>query len=97
LIRITYKDKLKWNLGTDQAFQDLKTAFITAPILIHSDFSRPFFLEIDASNCALVGVLSQKGDDEPLHLVAFNSQKFTATEINYEIHDKEFLAIVNSF
>jgi hypothetical protein len=29
--------------------------------------------------------------------VAFYSRKFTATKINYEIHDKELLAIVNSF
>jgi hypothetical protein len=68
-----------------------------APILIHLDFSKPFFFERDASDYALGAVLSQNRKDKQLHPIAFHSQKFTTTEINYEIHDKEFLAIVDSF
>jgi hypothetical protein len=68
-----------------------------APILIHPDFSKPFFLESDASNYAHGSVLSQNREDGRLHYVAFHSRKFTTTEINYEIHDKELLAIVDSF
>jgi hypothetical protein len=97
LTRLTCKDKLEWSSGADQAFQDLKTTVTTAPILIHPDYSRPLFLESDASNYALGTVLSQKGDEKELHPVAFHSRKFTAVEINYEIHDKELLAIVDSF
>ena len=37
------------------------------------------------------------GDDGQLHPVAFHSRKFEVAEINYEIHDKELLAIVDSF
>ena len=37
------------------------------------------------------------GVDGKLHPVAFYSRKFSAAEINYEIHDKELLAIVDSF
>jgi hypothetical protein len=81
----------------DQAFQNLKSAFTTTPILIYSDFSKPFFLESDASDYALEAVLSQNEEDGRLHSVAFHSRKFTTAEINYEIHDKEFLAIVDSF
>jgi hypothetical protein len=84
-------------LGVDQAFQDLKIAFTTAPILIHPDFSKPFFLESDACNYALKAILSQNGDDEHIHPVVFHSRKFIITKINYEIHDKEPLAIVDSF
>jgi hypothetical protein len=97
LIRLTYKDKPEWSAEADQAFQDLKTAFTMAPIFIHPYFSKTFFLESDASDYALEAVLSQKGEDERLHPVAFHSQKFTAIEINYEIHDKELLAIVDYF
>ena len=75
----------------------MKAAFTTAPILIHPDFSSPFFLETDASDFALGAILSQTGEDERLHPVAFHSRKFSAAEINYEIHDKELLAIVDSF
>jgi hypothetical protein len=42
-------------------------------------------------------VLSQPDKDRRLHPVAFHSRKFTFAEINYEIHDKELLAIVDSF
>ena len=54
-------------------------------------------MEIDASDFALGAVLSQLGDGKKLHPVAFHYRKFSAVEINYEIHDKELLAIVDSF
>ena len=54
-------------------------------------------METDASDFALGVVLSQLGDGEKLHPVAFDSRKFSVAEINYEIHNKELLAIVDSF
>ena len=71
--------------------------FTTAPILVHPDFQKAFFLKSDASNFDLEAVFSQTSEDGWLHLVAFYSQKFTTIEINYEIYDKVLLAIVNSF
>jgi len=97
LTRLTRKDKLEWNAEADQAFETLKKAFTTAPILMHPNFQKPFFLETDASNFALGAILSQPDKDGPLHPIAFHSRKFTAAEINYEIHNKELLAIVNLF
>jgi hypothetical protein len=97
LTRLTCKDKLEWSARADQAFQDLKIDFTTAPILVHSDFSKPFFLESDAFDYALRAVLFQKKEDKRLHPVAFHSRKFTVVEINYEIHNKELLVIVDSF
>jgi hypothetical protein len=88
LTRLTCKDKLEWSSGADQTFQDLKTTFTMASILIHPDFSRPFFLKSDASDYALGAVLSQKGNDEQFHLVAFHSWKLRAVDFNYKIHDK---------
>jgi hypothetical protein len=62
------------------------------------DFSKPFYIETNASNFALGAMLSQEGEGRKLHPVAFCSRKFSAIEINYEIHDKELLAnIVDSF
>jgi hypothetical protein len=54
-------------------------------------------METDASDFAMGAVLSQEGNGRRLHPVAFYSRKFSAAEINYEIHDKELLAIVDSF
>jgi hypothetical protein len=97
LTRLTCKDKLEWGPQAGKAFQDLKTAFTTAPILVHPDFAKAFYLETDASDFALGAVLSQMDIDGKLHPVAFYSRKFSAAEINYKIHDKELLAIVDSF
>ena len=57
---------------------------------------KPFILEADASDFALGSVLSQPNENGLLHLVAIQSRKFEAAEINYEIHDKELLAIVST-
>ena len=94
---MTYKDKLEWGPLADKAFQDLKTTFTTAPILIHLDFVKAFYLETDASHFALRAILLQMDVDKKLHPVAFYLRKLFAVEINYEIYDKELLAIVDSF
>ena len=54
-------------------------------------------MKTDAFDFALGVVLSQLGDGEKIHPIAFHSRKFSTTKINYEIHDKEILAIVDSF
>ena len=86
-----------WSKEADMAFEGLKKAFTSAPVLAHVDPQKPFIIEADTSDFALGSILSQQGDDEKLHPVAFYSCKFDVAEINYEIHDKELLAIVESF
>ena len=54
-------------------------------------------MKADAFNQVLDSVLSQKNKSENLHPVAFYSRKFTDSELNYEIHNKELLAIVEAF
>ena len=51
-------------------------------------------LETDALDHAMGGAISQRGPDGLLHPVAFFSRKFNGAELNYEIYDKEMLAIV---
>lgn len=98
LTKLTHKDKpFAWTPEADKAFNLLRQAFTSAPILIHADPLKPYIMEADASDFALGAVLSQVADDERLHPIAFHSRKFTAPEINYEVHDKELLAIEDSF
>ena len=78
------------------AFEKLINRFTTAPILRHYDPSLPCRLEADASRAALAGVLSQRHEDG-WHPIAFFSRKFSNSEWNYPIYDKEMLAIVKSF
>ena len=74
----------------------LKKRFTTAPILVHFDFEKECILETDSSDNVSIRILSQYGDDGLLHSVAFFSQKHSPQEINYEIYDKELLAIIKS-
>ena len=60
------------------------------------DPARPTEIEVDASNFATGGVLSQKCEDGLWHPVAFRSETMTAAERNYKIYDKEFLAIIRA-
>ena len=61
------------------------------------DSRRLTVMEADASDQVLSSVLSQKNESENLHSVVFHSRKFTDSELNYEIHDKKLLAIVEAF
>ncbi len=79
-----------------EAFEFLKTSFTTAPILAMFDPTRQCIMECDASDFAIAGVLSQKDENDVLHPIAFYSRKLNPAELNYEIHDKELLAIVQS-
>jgi hypothetical protein len=99
LTTLTCKDKpFSWNPTAWAAFDTLKVAFTFAPcILIHPDPAKPFIVEIDAINFTLGAILSQFGIDGLLHPVAFYSRKLTSAEINYQVYDKELLAIITAF
>lgn len=60
------------------------------------DPSRPIEVEVDASNFATGGVLSQKGDNGLWHPIAYRSETMNAPERNYEIYGKEFIAIIRA-
>ena len=50
----------------------------------------------DFSNLALAGVL-QQDEDSKLYPAACYSPKLSPAEINYDVHDKEFLAVAETF
>ncbi|KAJ1584739.1 hypothetical protein NDA11_006031 [Ustilago hordei] len=76
-----------------QAFHKLIQAFTSAGVLQHFDYHLPTRLETDASDFAIAGVLKQEHEGQ-WHPVAFYSRKMSSAEKNYEIHDKELLAVV---
>ncbi len=71
--------------------------FLTSPFFIHVDPSKPFVLETNAFDFAVGVVLSQLGKNNLLRLVKLCFYKFSFTKINYKIHDKELLTIVDVF
>jgi len=97
LTRLMRKDAVfKWDDDCQQAFSELKDLFINAPILAHFEEDRKTVVEADASGWATGAVLSQYGPDGQLRPCAYLSQKLSPAESNYEIHDKELLAIVRA-
>ena len=89
--------KFEWNSDADKAFCYLKKTFSSASILIHPNAYNPFILETDASDWALGGILSQYDEHKILKPVAFHSRQFTQAERNYDVYDKELLAIIDCF
>lgn len=98
LVALTRKlAKWNWTESCQKAFDTLKNSFISAPILKHFDPTKEVFVECDASDFVSSGILSQEDDQGVLHPVAFMSKKYDPAECNYEIYDKELLAIVRCF
>ena len=97
LTRLTCKDA-PWEWGNDQqaAFDLLKTSFTTAPVLQIPNDTAPYRLETDSSDFAMGAVLEQLGEDKKWHPVAFYSKSLNEHERNYEIYDKEMLAIIRA-
>ena len=54
-------------------------------------------VETDASDYALAAIFSLQESNGELHPVTFLSQTFTSAELNYDVHDKELLAIYEAF
>jgi len=93
---LTKKDSI-WTWGKEQqnAFEVLKKAFTTAPVLRIPNDENHFKLSTDASNFATGAVLSQKDMQTNLwHPVAFFSKSLDIHKKNYEIYDKELLVVI---
>lgn len=68
-----------------------------APILMHFDPDRAIIIETDASDYVSTGIMSQHDENQVLRPVAYDSKKHSPVECNYEIYDKELLAIIRDF
>jgi hypothetical protein len=85
-----------WTQSQTTSFQTLIQAFVTAPVLALPDHDKPFRLITDASDFATGAILEQPDALNRWHPVAYHSKSLQPAERNYEIHDKELLAIVRA-
>jgi hypothetical protein len=95
-----------WEDRQQQAFDELKTHMCSKPVLKQPDFTRKFYLQVDASAYGVGAVLSQEGENTTtslakhsaptLHPTAYYLATFTPTERNYDIYERELLAIMKS-
>jgi len=98
LTALTRKDQpFNWTQECQFAFDRLKQTFTTAPILMHYNPDLSVTVKIDASDYVVIEVMSQRDDNEQLRPVTYFSSKMLPAECNYEIYDKELLAIIRAF
>jgi hypothetical protein len=91
LFNLTKKDVAwTWTVASAAAFQALKDAVTTEPVLVLPDESQLYRLEVDSSDRATRAVLSQQGMDGKWRPV----ESLNNLQRNYVIHDKEMLAII---
>lgn len=83
-----------WNHEAQSAFDKLKSCLISAPVLSHPDFSRPFFIQCDASKSGVGGVLYQIDENGEEHPIAYMSKKLNAAQRNYCVTELECLAAI---
>jgi transposase InsO family protein len=85
-----------WTEECQQAFEDLKEAAVTAPVLAAWVPGRPTRVEADSSGYVIGAALLQQAEDQAWHPVAYLSKKLTPAESHYPIHDKEMLAVISA-
>jgi len=88
--------KFVWTPKCQSSFDEMKKQFTKEPVLAMPDHSRPFQIEMDASKYATGAVLSQLDSNGDRHPVVFFSKTFSPAEQNYDIHDRELLAIIRA-
>ena len=107
LLDLTKKNIVwKWEERQQRAFEELKQRMCQGPVLQQPDFGKKFYLQADASLYGVGAVLSQEGkhltpslakQQKPiLHPIAYYSATFTQTERNYDIYERELLAVMKA-
>ena len=103
LIELTKKAvPFHWSEAQLKAFETLKSLMCSRPVLKQPDYTRPFFLSTDASAYGVGAVLSQEGETNPRtkkptqQPIAYYSATFTPTERNYDIYERELLAVIKA-
>jgi len=108
LLDLTKKsESWHWDEPQFKAFETLKSWLCAAPVLRQPNFEKKFFLQTDASAYGVGAVLSQEGDipttsdlskrQKPvLHPIAYYSATFIPAERNYDIYERELLAVMKA-
>ena len=90
--------KLNWQKPHQEAFDKLRIALMSKPVLRPPNMSKPFIIMADSSTVAISGILMQKGDSDKStnHVICYASRKLLPRERAYSICELELLAIVFS-
>ena len=87
----------KFDSSCHDAFNSLKKVFTSTPIFTHWILNAQLIMETDALDYTLTAILSIVNEENEVYLVTFHSHTFTIAKLNYNIYDKELLAIFEAF
>ena len=96
LHELTGDKPFKWTEWTQKAFESLKTALVTRPVLSMLKDTGKLKIETDASDVATGAVLSQQQEDLQWKPLSYMSKTLGEAEVNYVTYDKEMLAIMRA-
>jgi hypothetical protein len=102
LLLLTYNTTpWHWNDEQQQAFKKLRDSMCQQPVLKQPNFTKPFAVFTDALAYGVGAILSQEGGPNAQnrtkhHPIAYYSATFTETERNYDVYDRELLAIMKA-
>ncbi|GBG63535.1 hypothetical protein CBR_g38603 [Chara braunii] len=88
------EEQLIWTSECEAAFQALKEALTSAPVLTRPDPTRPFALYTDWQPQAISAMLTQHGKDRRDHVIEYASKTLSQAQVNYEACKGECLAVV---
>ncbi|GBG63465.1 hypothetical protein CBR_g38083 [Chara braunii] len=88
------EEQLIWTLECEAAFQALKEALTSTPVLARPDPTRPFALYTDWQPQAISAVLTQPDKDGRKHVIEYASKTLSQAQANYEACKGECLAVV---
>ena len=94
LLRKNMPNTIVWNEDCENSFCELKKALSKEPVLHLPDYSKTFFVQTDASDKAIAGILSQRTDNGKEYPIAYRSRKLSIREQYWPTVEKECLAIV---
>lgn len=107
LLILTKKSEVwHWDEPQIKVFETLKTKMCSVPVLYQPNFKKKFYLQTNTSSYSMGAALLQEGDIETstlqkcqkpvLHPITYHSATFTPTKRNYDIYERELLAMMKS-
>ncbi|XP_019265828.1 PREDICTED: uncharacterized protein LOC109243359 [Nicotiana attenuata] len=91
LTNLLKKNSFQWSKEAETAFNQLKTAMSSAPVLALADFNKPFIVETDACSTGMRAVLMQEGRP-----IAYLSKAFSAQNRGLSTYEKEYMAVLTA-
>jgi transposase InsO family protein len=95
LFQLTKKDaEWEWTKECQSAFEKVRDALVSKPVLAVADPNKPYVLHTDASDHAMGAILMQEDENGEARPIAYASKTFNDAQRNYDTTEREALAIV---